>query len=122
MRRFFFYFIAVAFVLRGFMGDAMAVAMAHDAMKLPTTLSTPVASEKASPMPGCHDMAQGGDNRQDKGSSMNHASCQLCCAVIAVPSAALLTFDQVAFFARPVGFRSSFASNDLLPAFKPPIL
>jgi hypothetical protein len=122
MRRFFFYFIAVAFVLRGFMGDAMAVTMAHDAMKLPASLSTATASEKTSPMPGCHEMAQGGDTRQDKSSSMSHASCQLCCAVIAVPSPALLTFDQAAFFARPVGFRTSFASNDLLPAFKPPIL
>lgn len=126
MRRFFFVFIAVAFLLRGFMGDAMAVAMAHDAMNLPTGLSTAATSEKVSAAPSCHEMAQSGDTVQSKTGSlshtMSHDHCQLCCAVVAVPSAALLTFDQAAFFARPVGFTPSFASNDLLPAFKPPIL
>jgi hypothetical protein len=96
----------------------MAVAMAHDAMTLPAT----AASNKASPAPSCHEMAQTRDTAQHKTSAMSHDHCQLCCAVIAIPSAALLTFDQAAFFARPVGFTPGFASNDRLPAFKPPIL
>jgi hypothetical protein len=118
MRRFFYVFIAVAFLIRGFMGDAMAVVMAHDAMTLPAT----AASNKASPAPSCHEMAQSSDSSKDKTSSISHDHCQLCCAVIAAPPTDLLTFDQAAFFARPVGFNPGFASNDLLPAFKPPIL
>jgi hypothetical protein len=118
MRRFFFYFMAVAFLMRGFAGDAMAVAMAHDAMTPPVTTT----SSKASPAPGCHEMAQGGDTTQDKTGSMSHDHCQLCCAVIAIPSAALLTFEQDGFSAPLIGFSSRFASNELLPAFKPPIL
>jgi hypothetical protein len=113
MRRFFFFFIAVAFLVRGFAGDAMAVTMAHDALNVPAQTTSSTAPAGTS----CHDMGM-----DKKSSTMSHAHCQLCCAVIAISSAELLTFDQAAFVARPISFTPRFASNDLLPAFKPPIL
>ena len=112
MRRIFFVFIAIAFLLRGFMGDAMAVSDAH---------ATVGAAANAPAAQSCHQMAmEGGES--DKTSSMNHADCRLCCAAVAIPSLVLLVFDQAENHLPEVSFTSRFSSNDLLPAFKPPIL
>lgn len=111
MRRTFTILISIAFLLRGLAGDAMAVAMESD------ILSPPTQRMSGEVMQGCHDMGT-----QGKSAPMSHTHCQLCCAVIAIPSTHLLTFDQATFVAPAIVAATSFASNDLLPAFKPPIL
>ena len=92
----------------GWLGDAMAVTDVN-------------VSVNASAAQSCHQMAMDGAE-SDKTSSMNHADCRLCCAAVAIPSLVLLAFDQAEDHLPAVSFISHFSSNDLLPAFKPPIL
>lgn len=119
MQRFFPVFLIIAFLLRGFVGDAMAVAMTYDT-SLPVQAAAGIA---ATVTPSCHTMEQndGATDESGKTTPMDHTHCQWCCAAIALPSIALLTFDRTST-SSPVTFTPTFASNNVLPAFEPPIL
>lgn len=111
MRRAFFIYIAIAFLLRGLVGDAMAITMAYSTTNPSLDMS-----------PSCHSMMQSEKAGQDKAASpMQKVDCQLCCA-IAAPGPSELLFSPSVYSGSRLSFVPNLSSITVPPAFKPPIL
>jgi hypothetical protein len=111
MRRTFFIYVAITFLFRGLLGDAMAVTMAYSASNYSVDMP-----------PSCHSMMEHKEAGQDKAaSSMQKVDCQLCCAIAAPGPSELLVRPPISTGPQ-LSSISNLSGTTVLPAFKPPIL